>query len=244
MKKINLVCFVLFFIIINSSILTAQKTISFFAKDGILITADLYLINDSLPYMILCHQSGSSRGEYLETAERFAKFGYNCIALDARSGGEINKIRNETAYNAKSKGRPTQFIDAEQDIKAAIDYAFDLNQKKVVLVGSSYSASLVMKVAKNNGNVKGVIAFSPGEYFGKGYSLKDTIADLTKPLFVTSSKKEAPQVSELIKGVKSPKKQQFTPSKEGEHGSKALWKTNPDRQEYWMALMMFMLTLK
>jgi pimeloyl-ACP methyl ester carboxylesterase len=244
MKKICVVCFVLFFITINPTILNAQKTISFFAKDGILITADLYLNNDTLPYMILCHQSGSSRGEYLETAARFAKFGYNCIAIDMRSGEEINKIRNETAYNAKSKGRSTQFIDAEQDIRAAIDYAFDLNQQKVILVGSSYSASLVMKAAKNNSSVKAVIAFSPGEYFGNGYSLKDTIADLTKPLFVTSSKMEAPQVSELIKGVKSQQKQQFTPSQKGAEGSIALWKTTANRQEYWMALMMFMLNIK
>jgi hypothetical protein len=79
-----------------------------------------------------------------------------------------------------------------------------------------------MKAAKNNSSVKAVIAFSPGEYFGNGYSLKDTIADLTKPLFVTSSKMEAPQVSELIKGVKSQQKQQFTPSQKGAEGSIAL----------------------
>ncbi len=244
MKKIKTTFLILFFAIINSSILNAQKTISFHAKDGILITADLYLINDTLPYMILCHQAGSSRGEYLETGNRFAKFGYNCIAVDARSGGEMNNVKNETAIHAKAKGKPTTYLDAEQDIKAAIDYAYKQNKKKVVLVGSSYSASLAMKIAVNNNNVKAVIAFSPGEYFGENYNLKDSIKALTKPLFVTSSKEEAAKVSELIKDIKSPKKQQFIPSGSGAHGSKTLWKETPNRQEYWMALMMFMLSVK
>jgi dienelactone hydrolase len=244
MKKISLFFLILLFAMINSNILNAQKTISFFAQDGVLITADLYLVNDTLPYMILCHQAESSRGEYLETALKFCKFRYNCIAVDARSGGEINHIKNETAINAKAKGRPTTYLDAEQDIEAAIDYAYEQNQKKVVLVGSSYSASLVMKIAVDNNNVKAVIAFSPGEYFGEKYNLKDSIKALSKPLFVTSTQQEAAKVGELIQDVTSPKKQQFTPSKSGAHGSKALWKETPNRQEYWLALTMFMLSVK
>lgn len=244
MKKSPVVFLILFLTVVIPSVTNAQKTISFFSKDGILITADLYLINDTLPYMILCHQAGSSRGEYLETAARFGKFGYNCIAIDMRSGGEMNGIKNETAINAKAKGRSTTFLDAAQDITAAIDYAYDLSKKKVVLVGSSYSASLVMKVAINNNDVKGVIGFSPGEYLGKKYSLTDTVKALTKPLFVTSSKEESEKVGELIKDIASKKKQQFTPSKPGAHGSKALWKETPNYQEYWLALMMFMLGIK
>lgn len=244
MKKFHIVFLILFLAVFTSNILNAQKTISFFSKDGILITADLYFVNDSLPYMILCHQAGSSRGEYLETASKFSKFGYNCIAIDMRSGGEMNAIKNETAVHAKAKGRSTTYLDAAQDITAAIDYAYDLSKKKVVLVGSSYSASLVMKVAVDNNDVKAVIAFSPGEYFGENYSLKDSVKTLTKPLFVTSSKSESEKVGELIKDIVSKKKQQFTPSKPGAHGSSSLWKGNANHQEYWLALMMFMLGVK
>lgn len=244
MKNIGTSLLILFFAIFNSGVIKAQKTISFFSKDGILITADLYITNDTLPYVILCHQAESSRGEYLETALKFGKFGYNCIAIDMRSGGEMNTIKNETSVNAKAKGRSTTYLDAAQDITAAIDYAYELSKKKVVLVGSSYSASLVMKIAVDNNDVKAVIAFSPGEYFGEKYSLKDSVKTLTKPLFVTSSKPESEKVGELIKDVASKKKQQFTPSKNGAHGSKALWKETPNHQEYWLALMMFMLGIK
>jgi dienelactone hydrolase len=219
----------------------SQETVTFPSKDGLIITADEYITEDTMAYMILCHQAGYSRGEYSETASRFQKFGYNCLAIDARSGKEINGIKNETAVLAAKKRKPTEYLDAEQDILAAIDYAFKKSKKKVILVGSSYSASLVLKIATTNEKVKAVIAFSPGEYFGDKLNLKETIKTLDKPVFVTSSKGEAADLYLLMKDVKSQNKTQFTPSSSGDHGSKALWKeTNPNYHEYWMALLMFM----
>jgi dienelactone hydrolase len=224
-----------------SFIICAQETITFPSKDGIDITADQYISNDTLPYMILCHQAGYSRGEYSQTALRFQKFGYNCLAIDARSGKEANGIINETAVLAQKNKKSTNYLDAEQDILAAIDYAFKKSNKKIILVGSSYSASLVLKIAATNDKVKAVLAFSPGEYFGDKLNLKETIKTLDKPVFATSSKEEAPSLSDLMKGIKSSNKTQFTPSSEGDHGSKALWK-NPgsNYHEYWLALFMFM----
>ena len=220
---------------------TAQETIKFPSKDGVAITADLYFVSDTLPYMILCHQAGFSRGEYKETGPKFTKFGYNCLAIDARSGKEANGVTNETARDAAAKKKPTTYLDAEQDIIAAIDYAYAKSKKKVILLGSSYSASLVLKIAANNDKVKAVLAFSPGEYFGTQLNLKESIKNLDKPVFVTSSKEEAADVSKLVKDIKSKNKQQFTPSNKGDHGSKALWKeTNPNYHEYWLALLMFM----
>lgn len=226
---------------ITADILQAQQTITFPSKDGLMITADEYMEDASLPYMILCHQAGYSRGEYLSTASRFQKFGYNCLALDARSGKEVNGIKNETAALAEQKKKKTTYLDAEQDILAAIDYVYAMSKQKVILVGSSYSASLALKIATTNDKVKAVIAFSPGEYFGDKLNLKETIKTLDKPVFVTSSQEEAKDISTLIKDVKSQKKTQFTPSNKGDHGSKALWKeNNPNYHEYWMALLMFM----
>src|ERR1035437_5635722 len=124
--------------------------IYFPASDALLITADLYFVNDSLPYMILCHQAGYSRGEYMETAAKFCNLGYNCIAIDQRSGNEVNGVKNETAALAIQKKKPTTYLDAEQDIVAALDYAYTQSGKKVFLVGSSYSASLIMKIATTN----------------------------------------------------------------------------------------------
>ena len=222
----------------------SQGSITFLSKDGVIITADLYFVSDTLPYMILCHQAGYSRGEYLETGPKLTKFGYNCIAIDMRSGDEVNGVKNETAFGAKTKNKSTTYLDAEQDILSAIDYAYKKSNKKVILVGSSYSASLALKIGTSNDKVKAVIAFSPGEYFGAKLNLKEAIKNYDKPLFVASTKAEAADVSALIKDIKSQKKQQCTPSGKGEHGSKALWKASPDCHEYWLTLLMFMRDLK
>jgi dienelactone hydrolase len=215
------------------------KKITFPASDGLLVTADLYFVNDSLPYMVLCHQAGYSRGEYMETAGKFCNLGYNCIAIDQRSGNEVNGVKNETAALAIQKKKPTAYLDAEQDILAAIDYAHSQSGKKVFLVGSSYSASLVLKIAAANEKVSAVMAFSPGEYFGTKLKLKDAIANLAVPVFVTSTKEEAADVSALISDVKSKIKKQYIPDSKGVHGSSCLWKNNPDYQGYWRAILMF-----
>lgn len=215
------------------------QQISFPASDALVVTADLYFVNDSLPYMILCHQAGYSRGEYAETARKFCLLGYNCIAVDLRSGKEVNGIKNETAALAESKKKPTDYLAAEKDMLAAIDYAFNKSGKKILLVGSSYSASLALKIAATNKKVKAVMAFSPGEYFGTKLKLKDAIKNLSVPVFVTSSKEEAPAVTELVKTIQSKIKNQFVPSSKGKHGTSCLWKDNPGYYEYWLAIMMF-----
>lgn len=218
--------------------------ITFPASDALIVTADLYFVSDSLPYMILCHQAGYSRAEYAETSKKFCMLGFNCIAIDQRSGKEVNGIVNETATLATSKKKPTGYLDAEKDILAAIDYAYSKSGKKVVVVGSSYSASLALKIGATNKKVKAVIAFSPGEYFGAKLKLKESIKNLSIPVFVTSSKEEASEVTELIKDIPSKSKQQFVPNSKGKHGSSCLWKDNPGYHEYWLALMMFVKQMK
>ena len=235
MKKAKL--FIVFAIAILGA--NAQTSISFPSRDSVKITADLYFISDSLPYIILCHQAGYSRGEYRETAWKFMKFGFNCIALDARSGNEVKGIENETAIAAKQKNKPVTYLDAEKDILSAISYAYKKSNKQVILVGSSYSASLAIKIGITNKKVKAVLAFSPGEYFGDKLNLKTAIKACKKPLFVTSSKEEAPSVTNLISEINSPLVTQFIPVQSGIHGSSALWKENPNYNEYWIAVIRF-----
>jgi dienelactone hydrolase len=224
--------------------MNGQKKIVFPSKDGLEITANLFFLSDTLPYMILCHQADYSRAEYDETANKFCKFMYNCLAIDLRSGDEINGVKNETAARAKEKNKPAGFLDSEQDILAAIDYAFGKSKKKVILVGSSYSASLVMKIGAKDERIKAVIAFSPGEYFGKAYSLKENLKNIPVPLFVASSKDEGPTLLKLMEGIQSPKKQLFTPASKGAHGARALWKENQNAHEYWLAILMFMRSVR
>ncbi len=210
------------------------------SKDGLLISADLYEVNGKKPIVLLCHQAGFSRGEYKDTAIRLNYLGYSCLAIDQRSGKIANEIANETAQRAKEKGLPTSYLDARQDIESAVDYLYDMNgNQPILLVGSSYSASLVLLIGKENEKVKAVAAFSPGEYL-KGIKMSDKLLDYKKPVFVTSSKKEIDQIDKLNIVSTDGFKFWFKPSIEGVHGSRALWESIKGNEKYWEAFESFL----
>ena len=223
----------------------AQETITFKASDGLTITADEYINGDNFRYVLLFHQAGYSRGEYKETENIFGKIGYNCLAVDLRSGREVNFVDDETAKLAKEKGLSTLYTDAEPDMIAAINYVYEKTHKQVVLVGSSYSASLVLKVAKNNPKVIAVIAFSPGEYLS-GLSLKDYLSGFDKPVFATATKREFPKVVELLSNVPSEQKTLFKPGKDkrGIHGSRILWENSDSYRDVRFDLLRFLTKYK
>ncbi len=229
-----------------TTLISAQEKITFEAKDGLTVTADLYGSNPELRYVLLFHQAGYSRGEYKETQNIFSKIGYNCIAVDLRSGKEANFVQNETAALAEQKGLSTTYLDAEADMIAAIDYAYEKSQNPVLIAGSSYSASLALKVAKNNPKVIAVVAFSPGEYFGSDFSVKDHLVGYDKPVFVSATQREFPSIVEMTSGVPSDKKTLFKPGKDkkGIHGSKILWNSSDSYKDIRFDLLRFLTTYK
>lgn len=220
--------------------LAAQETITFYTSDSLPITANYYEKDDSKPYMILLHQAGYSKGEYKETAHRLTNLGYNCLAVDLRSGDQVNFIQNETAKEAKKRKLSTEYLDTKNDIEAAINYAYEKSKKPVVLVGSSFSASLALILAKGNDKVKAVVAFSPGEYFGYTYKVQPLLKGYDKPIFVACTQREYPYVTELVKFIPDHLKTMFKPQEgQGEHGSKCLWTSTSNNKEYWLGLLMF-----
>jgi alpha-beta hydrolase superfamily lysophospholipase len=220
-----------------------KKKIQFKSKDGLLITADLYEIENPKDFILLCHQAGFSRGEYKDTAVKLNKLGYSCLAIDQRSGRSANAISNETAKRAKEKNLPTKYLDAKQDIEAAIDFAVKKNKNNnVIIVGSSYSASLVLLITTSNDKVKAVASFSPGEYL-KGLNLSESIIKLNKPVFVTSSKAEIAQTESVISKIISKEITHFKPEVKGIHGSRALWSTTIGNESYWEAFTGFLSNL-
>jgi len=216
-----------------------KEKVSFPSEDGIEITADKYLINEDYPYILLFHQAGSSRGEFRDIAEKFLKLRYNCLAVDLRSGDNANFVNNETASRARGAGKSVNFLDAREDMAAAIDYAHDLNSKDVILLGSSYSASLALLEGLNHPKVGAVISFSPGEYFGKDLRLEDTLTTCSKPLFVAVTKREQPYVKQMLSAFSEDDYTLFQPDTLGVHGARALQDDNPSKDEYWLALLMF-----
>ena len=218
----------------------SQERVSFQAADGLEITADLYELNETNPYVLLFHQHGSSRGEFHEIAGRLTKFGYNCLAVDMRSGDEESYVRNETAQKAKEQAIANDLIDCKKDIEAAIEYAHEKSGKNVVLFGSSFSASLSLIIGKDHPNVEAVIAFSPGEFFPSEFKVNELLDNYTKPIFAAGMKREESYLMDILARVPDEKKTIFVPETgQGEYGAKALWESNSSSFEYWLSLLVF-----
>jgi len=246
MKKSILAIFVFLFITIIISP-AGKKTIIYKSNDGLTITADLYLAHKTeTPFIILFHQAGWSRGEYSETAIKLNELGFNCLAVDLRSGGEVNGVVNKTHKQAVELKKKTNYIDAIQDIEASIKYVKDNYAKdKLIIWGSSYSAALSLVVgSKHLKDVNGILSFSPGEYFEKAGRSKTYITeyakDITQPVFITSAKKEGNYWKNIFDTIPSKNKISFIPKSEGNHGSRVLWSKFDYSKEYWSAVKSFL----
>ncbi len=240
MKKLLVLC------ILSLSIYSfGQTPIEFPSKDKLPITADLYETKNSDVFIILFHQAGSSRGEYQEIAPKLNALGYNCLAVDQRSGNSSNGIKNQTKLQAKQQGKGTKYVDAFQDIEASVAYVKEkYAPKKIVIWGSSYSSSLVLKYAGDYPTaVQAVLSFSPGEYFGSKDFISQSAQHITIPTFITSARGEKKGWSGIYSNISSSKKQSFIPQGSGNHGSSALWSSKKDHKEYWEAVTAFLKTI-
>jgi dienelactone hydrolase len=220
----------------------SPKVIEFLSTDSLLITAHLYQIDEVAPFILLCHQARFNKFEYAGIAEKLNEMGFNCLAIDQRSGGPIGNQQNETYLRAVKKGLAYQYLDAEPDLRAAIQYVSENYSKQLILWGSSYSSTLALYLAAELDEVEAVISFSPGNYFAdqKG-SLVDVLEKFEKPMFLTSSKSEAKYVKALLEKHKLGEKQtQFIPEGPGHHGSRALWINQQGGEEYWNAITEFL----
>ena len=224
------------------------ESVDFPSAMGIDARADLYgEAKGGAPLIVMFHQAGWSRGEYREIAPKLVEKGYRVLAVDQRAGRGVNGVKNVTAKRAGKKKLPSNYLDAYPDLVAALDYARrTLNAPQVIVWGSSYSASLVIRLAsQHTQQVRAVLSFSPGEYFKKaeGPSYVQGQAKLVKqPLFVTSSKKEREMVKPIFDAAPAEKKVLFTPASAGQHGSRALWSKWSDSDVYWAAVNGFLET--
>lgn len=234
-----------------SSIDTTEDTIFFKSKDGIEIAANLYMAHDkNAPFIVLFHQAGWSRGEYNEIAPKLNGLGYNCMAVDLRSGGSVNDVKNITNQNAIKGMKETNYVDAIQDMQSAIIYAREnFAQGKLIIWGSSYSSALTLKLAGDMADdIDGALAFSPGEYFVSQGKPRDFIASsashISDPVFITSARNEKNSWWGIYVSISSDKKEYFLPETSGNHGSRALWQKFADSAAYWDAVKKFLKSIE
>ncbi len=216
------------------------------SKDGLIMTVDLYVPNKhrETPMIVLFHQAGWSRGEYREIAPQLCRMGYNCMAVDLRSGKEVNGVLNETARRAREGELGTEYADALPDMEAALRYARkQLTQGPVIAWGSSYSSALVLQLAGTQPKLMdGVLSFAPGEYFPDKPEdwIQSAARTIACPTFVTSAKAEHERWKAIFEAIPHAKKTAFVPETKGQHGSRALWKRFEDSPAYWKAVQTFL----
>ena len=242
-------------LIINTLIFGAvisgfSETITFKATDGLEVTGDLYMPHDNTaPFIILFHQASWSRGEYMEIAPILNKMGFNCLAVDQRSGRAVNGVKNLTNQRAKETGKNTTYIDAIPDLLGAIDHVkANYAQGKLVIWGSSYSSALALKIAGDDpSKIDAVMAFSPGEYFGnraKSRYITSSAENLKLPVFITSAKNEKDNWWGIYEAIPAGNKSYYLPQTSGNHGSRALWEKFDDSSGYWEAVTRFLKSIK
>ena len=195
--------------------------VAFKAEDGLTVYADLYKTEDeNAPYILLFHQAGWSRGEYSSIAPGLNELGFNCLAVDQRAGSGVNGVKNMTAVEAKELGLANKFPDALSDLKAALLYAKDeLKAEKIIIWGSSYSASLAFILANEfPEDISGVLAFSPGEYFKyDGKKTEDYAPDIKCPVFIAGENIASKDIYDKVTSGNKIYVETTT------HGSSVLW---------------------
>jgi alpha-beta hydrolase superfamily lysophospholipase len=225
----------------------APKTITFASTDSLPITADLYApLPPSAPFIVLFHQAAASRGEYREIAPKLVAMGFNCMAVDQRSGESADGVPNETARAADARHLQVSMLSARQDLESSLRYARERYARGPLLAwGSSYSAALVLVVAgQERGIADGVLAFSPGEYFpvapGSPTLVTDAARAIRVPVFITSARSETADWRPIYAALTPSLRRAYVPEADGRHGSSALLKETPGQEGYWQAVRGFL----
>ncbi len=231
------------------SVRAERQTVTFPSEDNLTITADLYAPHESpeTPFLILCHQARWSRGEFLHIAPWLNQLGYNCMAVDMRAGKTILGIPNQTAHRAGKENKNTACGAAEPDILAAVNYARKNHaDRKLILVGSSYSASLALRIAGEHPDlIDGVAAFSPGEFFtseNKSPDWTEKAAAKIKacPILIAWANNEHEQWRGIAEAIDCEKLTVFIPEAGGRHGARSLWEESETSEEYRNAFTTFL----
>ena len=214
----------LFFIGCLFGRMKGQEVVYFYSTDSAKIRGDLYMRDYKLPFMILCHDEAADRSEFNDIAPRLLNLNYNCLAIDMEASGYHN----------------FSLPVAQAGLRAAIAYARRFNSLPVLLLGSSWSASLCLVEASVNTQIKAVIALSPGEYFQPKIIMSDVVQKISQPVFICGTRAEFSYLQKMAEKRPAGELTLFQPEKgNGVQGATALTGKDITRDEYWFALMMF-----
>jgi dienelactone hydrolase len=215
------------------------QAVTFRTADRVTVYAWYHKVTPSHATILLFHQAGSSHQEYDAIAPRLNALGYSTLAVDQRAGGAMfgpNLTRAELGYEGS-------YESALSDLRAAITWAHRNASHRVILWGSSYSASLAFAAAAQTRGITALLAFSPGEYFDDKQFVRRAAAQVTIPFFVDSAanQEEIRAAAEIAAASPSHHKTVYVPQY-GIHGSSTLLESRDPAgaRENWAAVERFL----
>lgn len=217
------------------------------ASDGVSIAGESYRgSSPTAPVILLFHQAGSGKSEYAPIAPRLVALGYNALAIDQRSGGDLYSPPNATVL---ALGHSAPDLDVLRDMEAALAWAKRTYPGAPIYAwGSSYSASLVFALAARHPHeIAALFAFSPGEYFANKRFVRAEAKRVRVPVFVDSASDpgEVRSAREILDATHAKVREDFVP-RVGIHGSSTL---RDDRDaagasENWEAVTAFLARIR
>lgn len=221
----------------------APRALRLKAADGVVVHAAHYPAERAKAVILLFHQANGSAAEYAGIAPRLAAAGFESLAIDQRSGGELFGPNRSVAGQRRS----ADFLAAEPDVEAALTWA-QRRGRPVIIWGSSYSAALVFRLAARHPDaIAALIAFSPGEYLAAPNAVRDAARQVQIPIFVAaaSDPQEQSAARAILVDAPSPFETAYLPTTAGIHGSSTLnTQRNPNGAEAaWAAVTEFLARL-
>lgn len=232
----------------EESVKNQPAEINYYTPDSVQIFGDLYLKDKSAETIVLFHQArANARGEYGPIIPELTAMGYNVLAIDQRSGGQLFGSYNRTV--AQIPLNRFSYCDAYPEMEEALNYLNTHGFKEGKIVwGSSYSAALVIKLAaQHSDEVAGVLAFSPasGEPM-EGCRPEEYFSTLKVPLLVLrpDSEMQYEFVKTQFDSVAHTGHQTYV-AIGGKHGSSMLVssRTNTNTEKTWEVVKVFLNSL-
>jgi dienelactone hydrolase len=198
----------------------AGEPLTLHAADGVTVYGTL---GRAQPHgrsiVLLFHQAHANQHEYDSVVPALQKLGFDTLAIDQRSGGDLFGGHNETVAKL---GASADYLAALPDLEAALAWARAQHYARIVAVGSSYSSSLViMLAAKHPQGLSAIASFSPGEYFDDKDLIKHAAAKVIVPFYITTDPDEAGDVAEVLRDAHGANIVHYQP-KVGVHGASTL----------------------
>ncbi|MGA7297460.1 MAG: alpha/beta fold hydrolase [Rhodanobacteraceae bacterium] len=190
--------------------------------------------NDKI--ILLFHQARANRHEYDAVVPDLTSAGFDTLAIDQRSGGDLFGGHNQTVAKL---GKSADYIDAMPDLEAALSWAQARHYKTIVVVGSSYSSALVIVLAAQHPQaISAVASFSPGEYYKDKNLIKNAAAKVSVPFYITTDPDEESNVVEVLSKAHGDNITHYKPVT-GVHGASTLVKSR-DPKGYQANLKSFL----